>query len=184
MGILIQSDEYDCLHLNKCIETFLQNTFRTMVSTMSSNDFNENILGLQQIYEKYQNLPEETSYHWNVIGGTASYYFNKNKDIGDILSTITKEDVLQLYDKYILDTSSSSNNGMMNMHRKKFTVNIIGKNHLYVWDDEMKKKKNKKNQENGNDENSKVVYLFGKDDIFTFKSSMPLCPLPDIVDVD
>ena len=106
--------------------------------------------------------------YWNVISNS-SYHFKKNKVIGDALGGISKEDVLRFYDKYILDNDDNC--------RKKFSVHVVGKNHVNVWDDEMKSR----DEEDG--QGGKVVRLFGKE-VFEFKSNMALYPMPCVVDVD
>ena len=183
--ILIQSDEYDCTYINKCIETFIQQFRYKIASSMSNETFEENVSGLQQMYyEKYKNLSEETSCYWNEISNS-SYHFNKNKIIGDALNDVSKDDVLQLYDKYILCNDNNC--------RKKFSVHVVGKNHMHVWDDDMEKRNNEKKKDDDDESVSndaittattkKIKRLFGKE-VFTFKSNMTLYPLPYAVDVD
>lgn len=117
--LLVQGDSFDPLHMDERIEIFLDN-FRNKVVEMSEEDFTHNIAAVcQTLLEKKKNLSEESSGYWNVISNQ-TYRFRRLQEIAEQAQTVTKTDVLCLFDRYVLRTSP---------HRRRLSVQVFGCNH-------------------------------------------------------
>jgi insulysin len=120
LAILIQSDSFDPIHLDERIEVFLLG-FRTKLVEMTAEDFEANVDSVcQNLTQKDKNLGEESSKYWQVITNR-TYHFCRLADIAAQARTVSKTEVLRLFDRYILRGSPN---------RKKLSVQIFGNNHL------------------------------------------------------
>jgi insulysin len=118
--ILVQGDAYDPIHMAERIEVFV-NGFRKTLVEMSAEDFTNNIEAVvQMLTEKKKNLGEEAYGHWQYISHD-SLQFDRMKKIAEKVKTTTKEDVLRLFDRYLLAGSPN---------RRKLTVQTFGSQHL------------------------------------------------------
>lgn len=155
MMILVQGDAYDPIHVTERIEVFVQN-LRPLLVAMPDEEFASNIEAVVQILtEKKKNLPEESYGHWQHISNE-TYDFHRMKNIAEIVKTVTKEDVLRLFDRFMLAGSPD---------RRKLTVQAFGSEHLDVMD---------KPVPDG------VRHVTGIDD---FVRHVPLFPLPPPVEI-
>lgn len=113
--VLIQSESFNPDHLDERIEAFLP-LFRNLIVDMTAEEFEKNSLAVRQgLVEKPKNLGEESSRHWDVISNK-TYHFNRLKDLAELVKEVTREEVLQLLDKYILPSPV----------RRKLSVRVYG----------------------------------------------------------
>ena len=124
MMILVQGDAYDPIYVTDRIEVFVQN-FRKSLVAMPAEEFATNIEAVVQILtEKKKNLPEESYNHWLYISND-TFEFDRTKKIAEIAKTVTKEDVLRLFDRFMLAGSPD---------RRKLSVQTFGSGHLDLID--------------------------------------------------
>lgn len=101
--LVIQSEKDPVYLENRCLE-FLE-LLRTIIADMSEKDYQTQVDSLVvECMEKNKNLGEEGSTYWNHI--TSGYYeFNDmEKDVAEI-KTVTKESLLEFYDRWIMPGS-------------------------------------------------------------------------------
>jgi len=124
MMILVQGDAYDPIYVTDRIEIFVQ-SFRKSLVVMPAEEFATNIEAVVQILtEKKKNLPEEAYSHWQYISNE-TYEFDRTKRIAEIVKTVTKEDVLRLFDRFMLAGSPD---------RRKLSIQAFGREHLDLMD--------------------------------------------------
>ncbi|ODV93679.1 hypothetical protein PACTADRAFT_51446 [Pachysolen tannophilus NRRL Y-2460] len=132
--ILIQS-ERTTDYLEFRIVEFLQK-FRAMLSEMSSEKFNKNVESLiaKKLLKK-KNLSEEFSKIWGCI--TSGFYdFDFNEQEVEVLKKLSKNDLLNFYDDYILNfnnqkkliTHLKSQSALKQSEKKLINISIL--NHL------------------------------------------------------
>ncbi len=113
--VLIQSESFHPDYLNERIEAFLPQ-FRKSVVEMTAVDFQKNALAVSQgLLEKPKNLGEESSRHWDAISNK-TYYFTRSKDLAALVGGVSKQEILQFLDKYILPSP----------YRRKLSVRVYG----------------------------------------------------------
>lgn len=118
--LLVQGDAYDPIHMCDRMEVFVQG-FRQTIVDMPTEEFATNIEAVvQALTEKKKNLSEEAYSHWRFIT-EETFDFHRLKTIAGIVKTVSKEDVLKLYDRYILAGSPD---------RRKLSVQVFGSEHL------------------------------------------------------
>lgn len=118
--ILVQGDAYDPIHVDSRIEAFVGN-FRKKIVEMSAEEFASNIEAVvQTLTEKKKNLVDEAYGHWHYISNE-TYEFDRLKKIAKVVATVSKEDVLRLYDRYLLAGSP---------HRRKLSIQVFGSQHV------------------------------------------------------
>jgi insulysin len=153
--LLVQGDTYDPIHMDERIEIFLDN-FRDKVVAMPDEDFKDNIAAVcQTLLEKKKNLIEESSGYWSVISNQ-TYRFRRLQEIAEQAQTVSKTDVLCLFDRYVLRTSP---------HRRRLSVQVFGCNHrdrIHV------------NKEKDHANGKKILWI---DDPVEFARGQPLCPV-------
>jgi insulysin len=121
MQFLVQSDGFTPKHVDGRIEAFLQVFRNQVLADMSVEDFQDNVNSLcEGLLEKPKNLSEESHRHWELITNQ-SYHFSRLQDIAALIRTLTLEDVMQFFDRYILASSP---------HRRKLSVHMYGKAHM------------------------------------------------------
>eukprot|EP00977_Amphora_coffeiformis_P025593 scaffold20621_cov156-Amphora_coffeaeformis.AAC.1 len=124
MMILVQGDAYDPIFVSDRIEVFVQN-FRQSLTAMPAEEFATNVEAVFQILtEKKKNLPEEAYYHWQYISND-TFEFDRTKKIAQLVKTVTKEDVLRLFDRFMLAGTPD---------RRKLSVQAFGSGHLDLID--------------------------------------------------
>ena len=118
--LLVQGDAYDPLYMSERMEVFVQN-FRSSLVNMPAEEFATNLQAVVQILtEQKKNLPEEAYAHWRFITDE-TFEFDRLKTISEIVKTLTKEDILRFYDRFLLPSSPE---------RRKLTVQVFGNAHL------------------------------------------------------
>lgn len=118
--ILVQGDAYDPIHVGDRIESFVA-SFRKMIMDMPEEEFASNIEAVVQVLtEKKKNLVEEAYGHWQHIAN-GDLQFDRLKKIAHFVNGVTKEDVLRLYDRFLLAGSPL---------RRKLSVQVFGSQHL------------------------------------------------------
>ena len=123
--LLVQGDAYDPIHMSYRMETFVQK-FRQSIVDMPAEEFATNIESVvQTLTEKKKNLPEEAYAHWRFISDE-TYDFHRLKTIAGIVQNVSKEDVLSLYDRFILAGAPD---------RRKLSVQVFGNEHLEKMND-------------------------------------------------
>ena len=152
---LIQSDAYDPIHLDERVEAFLER-FRTRLVDMEAEEFDTNIQAVKKNFlEKNKNLGEESSKYWSVITDK-SYVFRKWTIIGEEVGKITKDEVLEFFDKFVAAGAP---------FRSKFATQVCAKQHESTVDAPVP-------------EGAVLI-----NDPQTFQKEMPLFPLRPKVDV-
>jgi insulysin len=137
------------------MEVFMQ-SFRQTLVDMPPEEFSANIDAVvQTLTEKKKNLSEEAYAHWRFIAED-TFDFHRLKTIAGMVKTVSKEDVLKLYDKFILTGSPV---------RRKLSIQIFGNGHL----------------EKMNSAVPEGVKLVSSID--DFSRHVPLYPLPQDVDI-
>ncbi|EJD07221.1 insulin-degrading enzyme [Fomitiporia mediterranea MF3/22] len=102
-GVLIQS-ERDCKYLELRIENFITQ-MRRKIEDMQEGEFEEHKKALvHQWTEKLKNLGEESTRFWSEIQ-MGYYNFQRNEKDAELIKSITKQDVLNMY-KTSIDPSS------------------------------------------------------------------------------
>ncbi|GMM35278.1 metalloendopeptidase [Saccharomycopsis crataegensis] len=118
--VLVQSSVKSTYYLESRIKHFINNGLKDMVHNMSDEEFKKTIDSLRNSLEhslKFKNLNEEFyAYSGKIYGGM--YQFNANKLKLDNLENLTKQDIIDVFDKYILNDSTS----------KRLIVHLKGKN--------------------------------------------------------
>ena len=152
---LIQSDAYDPIHLDERVEAFLER-FRTRLVDMEAEEFDTNIQAVKKNFlEKNKNLGEESSKYWSVITDK-SYVFRKWTIIGEEVGKITKDEVLEFFDKFVAAGAP---------FRSKIATQVCAKQHESTVDAPVP-------------EGAVLI-----NDPQTFQKEMPLFPLRPKVDV-
>ncbi|TDL24920.1 insulin-degrading enzyme [Rickenella mellea] len=99
LRILVQSEK-DPQYLETRVDAFLT-SMRDILESMDEKEFEEQRKGLIHKWtEKLKNLTEETDRFWNHIESGYLDFFRREKD-SVILQTITREEVIGLYSKFI-----------------------------------------------------------------------------------
>ena len=103
--VLIQS-ERDPDFLEKRIDAFLLK-MRGQINEMSAEDFDGHKRSLiNKRLEKLKNLESETGRLWGYVNGEYFNFYQVDKDVAEIRS-VTKEDVVQFFTKYVDPESST-----------------------------------------------------------------------------
>jgi len=156
MLFLIQSDSFDPIHVESRVEEFLA-SFRQRIVSMTVEDFQENVDAVVASFlEKNKNLGEESSRYWHVILNK-TYNFRRLQQIAEHVKEISKRRVLRFFDKYVAASAP---------HRRKLCVQVFAKQHEELMKEEV-------------DSDTIVI-----EDPSSFKSSMPLYPLPKRVKIE
>jgi len=115
---LIQSDAYDPVYLESRLDAFMGRLSEKLLN-MSTEEFQQNIQAVcQTLREKDKNLFEETLKYWNVITNQ-TYLFQRLSNIADHVEKISKEEVLQFFEKEIVENEG-----------KKLSVQVFSSQHL------------------------------------------------------
>ena len=155
---LIQSDSYDPIYLDNRIESFMD-SMRSKIANMTNEEYKSNIDAVVQMFlEKNKNLGEESSKYWHVINDQ-SYRFTKTSLIAEEVKTLSKNQMLQLYDKAFAKDAPE---------RKKLSVQVFAKQHMDKFDEAV-------------DDGVVMIKPEGVDE---FRRGMALYPLPKKVDVE
>uniref|UniRef100_A0A7S4JUU6 Insulin-degrading enzyme n=2 Tax=Odontella aurita TaxID=265563 RepID=A0A7S4JUU6_9STRA len=167
--ILIMSDSYHPSYLDDRVEAFLDR-FRSKLVRQSVDEFNSNVDAVvTNFFEKNKNLGEESSKYWSGINDE-KYVFRKYKLIGEEVQSLTREDVLRFYDRYVAQGGRG---------RSKLSVRVVSKAHKEKMESDGEGK-----GKDDNEEESATTTIIGEDDVVNFQRSMPLHSLPDGVDVE
>jgi len=152
---LIQSEGFDPIHVESRIEEFLIR-FRPRIQNMTKEDFETNVNAVVASFlEKNKNLGEESTRYWHVMMNQ-SYQFQRLQKLAEHVKLLTKDRVLQFFDKYI--AASAPN-------RRKLCVQVFAKQHAEKMGDAVPES---------------VVLVR---DPALFKRSMSLYPLPPEVEI-
>jgi insulysin len=117
---LVQSDGHTPKHVDGRIEAFLQEFRNKVLVDMTGSDFLDNVNSLcEGLLEKPKNLSEESHRHWEHITNQ-SYHFSRLQDIAAVIRTLTKDNVMQFFDRHILVNS---------LLRCKLSIHMYGKAH-------------------------------------------------------
>jgi len=153
--VMIQSDAFDPLHLDKRVEAFLER-FRTTLVHMTIDDFKTNVDAVvKNFLEQNKNLGEESTRYWDAIT-KRNYMFHKYQRIAEYVKVATKNQVLIFLDRYVCKGSP---------HRNKLSIQVFSKAHV----DQM-------------DQTVEEDVTLIKDTV-EFKRGLPLFPLPATVAV-
>ena len=107
-------------------------------------------------FAQNKNLGEESSRYWHVILNK-TYNFRRLQQIAEHVKEISKRQVLRFFDKYVAASAP---------HRRKLCVQVFAKQHEELMKEEV-------------DSDTIVI-----EDPSSFKSSMPLYPLPKRVKIE
>lgn len=152
---LIQSEGFDPIYVEGRVEEFLAR-FRQRIQNMTLEDFATNVHAVVSSFlEKNKNLGEETSRYWHVMMNQ-SYQFQRLQNIAEYVKTITKDKVLQFYDKHVAASAP---------YRRKLSVQVFAKQHAGKLEDAV---------------SDDVIMV---EDPTLFKRSMVLYPLPKDVEI-
>nr|XP_019043437.1 insulysin [Kwoniella bestiolae CBS 10118]OCF22367.1 insulysin [Kwoniella bestiolae CBS 10118] len=114
-SIIVQSEKPTELVENK-IEYLLDTFLKETIDKMTDEEFEKHRMSLiQKKEEKPKNLSEESKRFWGRVKDRY-YEFNKRENDVEALKTITKSDVLSLYEQYI--TTKSSQRSKLSVHLK------------------------------------------------------------------
>ncbi|KAK9454555.1 Metalloenzyme, LuxS/M16 peptidase-like protein [Dipodascopsis uninucleata] len=103
--VLIQSEK-PTDYLAARIDAFFDSLYN-IINEMPDNEFQDHVKSLiTKRKEKLKNLGEETSRYWNHIQSGYYDYFRSYDEV-DILATITKDEVKDLFQSYVHPTSNS-----------------------------------------------------------------------------
>ena len=137
------------------MEIFIQN-FRQSLVAMPAEEFETNLQAVVQVLtEKKKNLNSEAYGHWQYIS-YETYEFDRFKKIAEIVKTVSKEDVLRFYDRFVLAGSPE---------RRKLTVQVFGSQHLERLSDPVP-------------DSVRLV-----DNIDSFIRQVPMYPVPESVEI-
>jgi insulysin len=143
--------------MDERIEAFVHN-FRSKLFDMPEEEFTSNIDAVVQSFlEKDKSIGEESKKYWDVIANE-TYVFKRLALIAAELKEVTKDDILQFFDKYIAKNAPK---------RTKFCVQVFAERHIDKLESEV----------------SSDVVMIGMDEVSAFKRQMPLHPLPEKVDL-
>jgi insulysin len=96
---------------------------------MSDEDFlSKRASWITKKLEKFQNVYQEGSFLWYEIA-IRRYHFSRREDEAALMVTVTKQDVLDFYQRYISPSSAD---------RKKFSSRALCKIHLAAAEQEQK----------------------------------------------
>jgi len=156
---LIQSDSHDPIYCDSRVEAFLER-FRVELLEMPEEEFEDNREAVvEYLLEKNKNMGEESFRYWDVITNE-SYQFKRYAQIADVVEHhLTKETVLELYDKYINQSGSL---------RRKLSVQVFSVQH----EPSIEKPVAAEN-----------ITLIAADSFAEFRESMPLYPATPTVDL-
>jgi insulysin len=120
--VIIQSNHKDPPYLDQSIETFLIN-YREKLISLTQDELDTNKKSVcDELLEKYKNLNNETSAHWEEIK-SGTYFFDRNKEIASYISNnITLNEVIEFYDSLFSYSSTT---------RRKMSSQFFGKNCKY-----------------------------------------------------
>jgi insulysin len=112
--LIIQSEKDPVYLENRCLE-FLE-SLRTIIAEMSEADYQTQMDSLvAECLEKHKNLWEEGYKYWGDISSGYYEFDDTLKDVAEI-KTITKESLLEFYDKWIMPDSPYA--ATMSVHLK------------------------------------------------------------------
>lgn len=114
LRLFVQS-ETPTTYVEQRIEAFLTGA-RSLIENMPAEEFEKHVaVVVSQHLEKFKNLNEQASYYWHCI--MSGYYnFNRRTEIAKLAQDVSKQQVLQLYDRFV---SKSSAEG-----RAKFVLHL------------------------------------------------------------
>jgi hypothetical protein len=123
--LLVQGDAYDPIHMCDRMEVFVQ-AFRQTIVEMPDEEFATNIEAVvQALTQKNKNLSEESHAHWRYISDE-TYDFRRLKAIAGLVKNVSKDDVVGLYDRFLLAGS---------VERRKLSVQVFGSEHATKMED-------------------------------------------------
>jgi len=154
--IIIQS-EYGPDYLEYKVEEFL-NEFKETIKKIDDKEFKENKESvITKLLEKPKNLATQTATFFKSIEAK-NYDFERDKRDSEYIKKITKEEIIEFYEKYV-DVKSPE--------RKKFSIHIFSKGK----DNDLVKEK----QDEINNILNKNVII---EDIYTFRRNQDFGPSP------
>ncbi|KAF8425470.1 Metalloenzyme, LuxS/M16 peptidase-like protein [Tirmania nivea] len=112
--VLIQS-ERSAAYLESRIERFLAD-FKSTFQKMSDEDFKKHVTSqINKKLEKVKNLTQESGRYWMYIGDEFYDFIQRDEEVA-ILRTITKQEIVDFYEKYISPASPQ---------RAKLSIHLI-----------------------------------------------------------
>ena len=122
LWFIIQSPEKGPSFLDQRIEAFLTHFKENILLTMKDETFKSNIQAcILTRTKKDVSLYAQSGRFWKEIEDN-TYKFNRKFLTADVLSTITKDDVISLFDNYMVDGTENQNT-----QKSKMSTHIVGK---------------------------------------------------------
>lgn len=115
--VLVQS-ERDTTYLRQRIDNFLMGMI-TILEDMSDEEFNRYVSSLiAKRQEKHQNVGEEADLYFSQLQSGFYHFLTKFEDV-EILKTITKKEVIELYNTFISPNSDTRSCFILNLEAQK-----------------------------------------------------------------
>jgi insulysin len=102
LRVIVQSNSQDPIFLDGRIESFLQQYYDEILTTLSDASLLDNKKAcIENLLEKPKNLDKESARYWSEIS-TGLFFFTRKQKIAEYVSTISREDLVNFYSSFLL----------------------------------------------------------------------------------